>query len=142
MTPFGIFEFLRMPFGLRNAAQSFQRFIDAVTRGLPFVFAYVDDLLIASKSPEEHTTHLDLLFERLRNHGIVINAANSVFGVPELEFLGHWLDFSGIRPLPSKVQAIKDFPRPTSTTKLRQFLGLVKFLTTFRSELRQTARTS
>ena len=45
---FGLFEFIRMPFGLRNAAQSFQRFMDEVTRGLPFVFTYIDDLLIAS----------------------------------------------------------------------------------------------
>lgn len=62
-TPFGLFEFLRMPFGLSNAAQTFQRFIDAVTRGLPFVFAYVDDLLVASSTPEEHTNHLRLLFQ-------------------------------------------------------------------------------
>ena len=56
-TPFGLFEFLRMPFGLRNAAQTFQRFIDTVLRGLPFVFAYIDDLLIASTSEDEHEEH-------------------------------------------------------------------------------------
>lgn len=65
--PFCLFEFLGMHFGLRNAAQTFQRFIDAVTRGLPFVFAYVDDLiLVASSTPEEHTNHLRLLFETCR----------------------------------------------------------------------------
>ncbi|XP_064468616.1 uncharacterized protein K02A2.6-like [Ornithodoros turicata] len=58
VTPFGLFEFLRMPFGLQNAAQSFQRFIDNITRGLLFVFAYLDDLLVASASPEEHLQHL------------------------------------------------------------------------------------
>ena len=51
ITPFGLFEFLRMPFGLRNAAQTFQRFIDQVLQGLPFSYAYLDDLLIASSSP-------------------------------------------------------------------------------------------
>ncbi|PIK34628.1 hypothetical protein BSL78_28547 [Apostichopus japonicus] len=56
-TPFGLFEFIRMPFGLRNAAQTFQRFIDEVTRGLPFCYAYIDDLLIASASVEEHEHH-------------------------------------------------------------------------------------
>ena len=62
-TPFGLFEFLRMPFGLRNAAQTFQRFIDEVLHGLDFVYAYIDDLLIASSSPEEHLQHLRLVLE-------------------------------------------------------------------------------
>lgn len=124
-THFGLYGFLRMPFGLSNAAQSFQRFIDAVTRGLPFVFAYVDNLLVASSSPEQHSTHLHLLFERLAQHGIMINAAKSEFGVSELDFLGHRLDRSGIRPLPAKVSANQDFPRRASLTKLRQFIGLV-----------------
>ena len=57
-TPFGLFEFVRMPFGLRNAAQTFQRFIDEVTRGFTFVYAYIDCLLIASDTPEEHAEHL------------------------------------------------------------------------------------
>jgi hypothetical protein len=57
-TPFGLFEFLRMPFGLRNNAQTFQRFIDQVLRGLTFFYAYIDDLLIANTSLEEHKTHL------------------------------------------------------------------------------------
>lgn len=130
-TPFGLFEFSRMPFGLRNAAQTFQRFMDSVTRGLPFVFTYVDDLLVASTSSEEHLNHLRLLFQRLSQHGIVINAMKSEFGVSALDFLGHRLDACGIRPLPSKVKAIHEFPRPTSITKLRQFLGFINFYRRF-----------
>ncbi|XP_071481533.1 uncharacterized protein [Diadema antillarum] len=80
-TPFGMLEFTRMPFGLRNAAQSFQRFTDEVTRGLPFVFAYIDDLLIASENPEEHERHLHALFARLTEYGVVINPAKCVDGV-------------------------------------------------------------
>ena len=124
-TPFGLFEFQRMPFGLRNAAQTFQRFIDQVLRGLHFCYVYIDDLLIASSSPEEHTQHLRLVLERLSDHGIVINIARSVFGVPSLDFLGHHVDSEGIRPLDEKVQAIRDFPQPTTQRKLREFLGLV-----------------
>ena len=60
-TPFGLFEFLRMSFGLCNAAQTFQRFIDEVLRGFDFVYTYIDDLLIASSSPEEHIQHLRLV---------------------------------------------------------------------------------
>ena len=61
-TPFGLYEFVRMPFGLRNAPQTFQRFIDEVLRDLHFSYAYIDDVLIASSTPEEHKQHLKLVF--------------------------------------------------------------------------------
>ncbi len=64
-TPFGFFEFVRMPFGLRNAAQTCQRFIDEAIRGLPFVHAYLDDLLVASPSAVDHEVHLRTIFDRL-----------------------------------------------------------------------------
>lgn len=130
-TPFGLFEFLRMPFGLRNAAQTFQRFMDQVLRGLPFCYGYVDDLLIASSSPEEHLQHLRLVLERLDEHGLLINMSKSIFGVPELDFLGHHVDATGIRPLEEKVQVIRDFPRPTTQRKLREFIGLINFYRRF-----------
>ena len=130
-TPFGLFEFLRMPFGLRNAAQTFQRFMDEVLRGLHFCFCYIDDILIASTSRKEHAQHLQLVLERLSKHGVLINASKSVFGVPELDFLGHHVDHTGIRPLERKVEAIHDFPAPTTQRKLRGFLGLVNFYRRF-----------
>ena len=130
-TPFGLFEFVRMPFGLRNAAQSFQRLMDEVVRGLPFVFVYIDDLLIASTDDDEHEAHLRLLFERLQRYGIVINPAKSEFGVSSLTFLGHVVNQHGIQPLDEKVEHIRDFPPPTSLRKLREFLGLVNFYRRF-----------
>ena len=63
-TPFGLYEFVRMPFGLRNAAQTFQRFIDRVLHGLHFSYSYIDDVLIASTNPEEHESHLQQVFKR------------------------------------------------------------------------------
>ena len=126
-TPFGLFEFLHMPFGLRNAAQTFQCFIDQVLRGLHFCYAYIDDLLITSSNPEEHKHHLRLVLERLNEHGIIINPAKCVFGVDHLEFLGHQVDSQGIRPLEEKVQVIHDFPQPTTQHKLHEFLGLINF---------------
>ena len=116
-----------MPFGLRNAAQTFQRFIDMVLHGLHFCYAYIDDLLIASHNAEEHETHLRLVLQRLSDHGIVINPRKCKFGVPTLQFLGHQVDSTGIRPLDDKVKAIRDFPKPNSQRKLREFLGLVNF---------------
>jgi len=63
-TPFGLFEFPYMTFGLRNAGQTFQRFIDGALQGLDFCFAYVDDVLVASSASEQHREHLKILFER------------------------------------------------------------------------------
>ena len=139
-TPFGLFEFVRMPFGLRNAAQTFQRFIDEVTRGLPFVYAYIDDLLIASETEEEHAQHLQLLFARLSKYGVVINPAKCEFGASSLTFLGHTVDDNGIRPLPEKVKVINDFPVPDSLRKLRAFLGLVNFYRRFIPDCASTSQ--
>ena len=80
-TPFGLYEFVRMPFGLRNAAQTFQRFIDQVLLGLHFCYAYIDDLLIASTSPEEHKRHLRTVLGRLAEHGLIINPTKCQLGV-------------------------------------------------------------
>ncbi|CAM1323272.1 Uncharacterised protein r2_g3179 [Pycnogonum litorale] len=123
-----------MPFGLRNAAQSFQRFIDQVTRGLYHTFCYVDDLLIAYNSPQEHLKHLNQLFQRLDEYGIIINPDKSVFGVSEVEFLGHLIQPQGISPLPERVEAILKFPQPTTVTQLRRFIGMVNFYRRFISE--------
>lgn len=75
ITPFGLFEFLRMPFGLKNDAQTFQRLMDSVLRDMPFLFVYLDDILVASTSRAEHLTHLRQLFERLSQHGLIVNPA-------------------------------------------------------------------
>ena len=123
-TPFGLFEFARMPFGLRNAAQTFQRFMDQVLRGIPSAYANIDDVLIASATPEQHLQDLRTVFEKLHTHGIVINPNKCLFGVHELDFLGHHINQHGITPLPMKVQAVCDFPQPQSQ---RQFIGLVNF---------------
>ena len=130
-TPYGLFEFLHMPFGLRNAAQTFQRFIDEALRGLEFVYDYIDDLLIVSSSADEHFHHLECVFQRLSYYGIVINPAKCVFSVTSLYCLGHPVSAAGISPLSFKVQTIADFPVPTAIRKLREFLGLVNFYRRF-----------
>ncbi len=127
ITPFGLFEFLHIPFGPQNVGQSFQRFMDQILSGLDFCFGYIDDLLIASKSPEEHIQHLRLVLERLATYGLTINPTKCIFGVPSLDFLGHHVSQDGIRPLESNIQIIRSFPQPTSQRKLCQFVGLVNF---------------
>ena len=130
-TLFGLFEFVRMPFGLRNAAQSFQRFMDQVLRDLTFAYTYIDDVLIASSTPEEHKLHLQAVLQRFSEHGIVIKPSKCEFGVSQLTFLGHLVDKHSICPLPDKVEALCAFPHPTTQRKLHEFLGLVNFYNRF-----------
>jgi cleavage and polyadenylation specificity factor subunit 1 len=131
ITPFGLFEYVTMSFGLKNAAQTMQRVMDNITRELPFVTVYIDDILIASSSPEEHYQHLRQLFTRLREHGLKIHPAKCLFGVPQLEFLGHCITANGIKALPQKVEAMAAFPQPDTVRKLRQFLGIVNYYRRF-----------
>ena len=120
-----------MPFRLRNAGQTFQRFIREVLRGLDFVYAYIDDLLIASTSELEHLQHLQLLLKHISDDGVLILPSKCTFGVYSSEFLGHKISADGIPPLPCKVQAITYFPLPTARRKLREFLGLANFYRRF-----------
>lgn len=126
-TPFGLFEFTRMPFGLRNAAQTFQRFMNEILSGLNFIFVYLDDILVASRNEEEHYTHLKILFERLNAFNINIQTAKCVFGVNSINFLSHHISSEGIRPSTIKIQAITNFPQPTTLKQLQRFLGMINF---------------
>ena len=140
ITPFGLFEFLCMPFGLKNAAQTFQRFMDQVLSGLTFVFDYLDDMLVASKSVSEHKEHLSILFDRLEEHGLVVKVEKCKFGLPKIEFLGHEVDKHGIRPLTSKVEAIKQYSQPSTAKSLQRFLGMVNFYHGFIPKAAEHAR--
>ena len=131
ITPFGLFEFLRMPFGLKNSAQAFQRLMDGVLRDLPFLFVYLDDILIASPSIDVHVTHVRQLFARLQAAGLAINRDKCVFGQPTVTFLGHTVSSAGIKPLASKVAAIVAIPRPATKVDLQRFLGSINFFHRF-----------
>lgn len=136
ITPFGLFEFNRMGFGLKNSSQTYQRFMNTtVLQGLNFLFCYIDDVIIAS-SIEDHKSHLEQVFERFNKYGISINISKCCFGQKKLEFLGYEVSPEGIRPLEDKVLAIKTFPKPQTIDELRRFLGMVNF---YRSHLPQAA---
>ena len=130
-TPFGLFEFVRMPFGLCNAAQSFQRFMDQVLAGLDCSFDYIDDLLVGSPDLSTHLSHVEQVLQRLDKHGLVINVTKSVFAVPTVEFLSHTVSADGICPPASRVDAIQQFCAPTSLTQLRKFLGMLNYYRRF-----------
>ncbi|KAL1446423.1 hypothetical protein WDU94_000016 [Cyamophila willieti] len=130
-TPFGLFEFPFMSFGLRNAAQTFQRFIDEVLRGFDFCFAYIDDVLVASSSEEEHIQHLTEIFKRFQQYSLVLNPSKCVFGQVEVKFLGYLVTSQGTSPLPDRVTDIVQYTRPTTARGLRQFLGMINFYRRF-----------
>lgn len=131
ITPFGLFEFTVMTFGLRNAAQTFQRHIDNVFRGIDFVFPYLDDILVASSTPEQHIDHLKIVFEILRQSGSTVNEEKCRFAQEHVKFLGHIIDKDGINPLPEKVAAIDHFTKPTTRQDLRRFIGMTNFYRRF-----------
>lgn len=126
-TPFGLYEFPRMIFGLRNAAQTFQRFIHMVLKGLDFCYAYIDDLLIASDNIDQHLSHVRKVFERLEKFGIIININKCVFAKETISFLGHTVSSSGVKPLSDKVSAIQAINLPNTVCELRRFLGMCNF---------------
>jgi len=131
VTPFGLYEYIRMPFGLKNAAQTFQRLMDHLFRDKPFVFIYLDDMIIASRTTAEHHHHLEEIFAILQANGLVANTEKCAFGQPEVEFLGHQVSAGGLVPLPRHIDAIKEFPPPSDIKGLQRFLGMLNFFRRF-----------
>ena len=101
-----------MPFGLKNAGMTFQRFIDRVLAGLPFILVYLDDILIASPDRKTHLQHLRIVLQRLRDHGLVLNKAKCQFFRSQVEFWGLKITASGVAPLPEQLSTIRDLPQP------------------------------
>ena len=127
ITPFGLFKFPYMSFGLRNAAQTLQRFISEVLRDLDFCYAYIDDVLVTSTLEEEHEQHLHTLFQHFNDYGVLLNPAKCVFGATEVTFLGYTVSAAGTRPLEEKIAAINHFQQPVLVKDLRRFLGMLNF---------------
>jgi hypothetical protein len=98
ITPFGLFKFPRTPFELCNAAQAFQRMMDTMLAGLPVIFVYIDDILVASATREQHLKDLREVFERLAANGLLVKPSKSLFGQEAVSFLGHEVDMNGVRP--------------------------------------------
>lgn len=131
VTEFGLHEFTVMPFGLSNAVATFQRFMSRLFEGMinNFVFVYIDDILIASASFEEHLQHLQLVFERIRDAGLMLKLSKCKFCASELPFLGHVLTREGIKMDADKVKPVVDLPVPSTKKELHSLLG---FLTYYR----------
>jgi hypothetical protein len=139
-TPFGLWEFLYMAFGLRNAAQALQRLKDNILMGHDYVFSFLDHDGVFSKSPEQHWTHLRTLFAILAANSLALNLEKCVFAVPELDFLGHRISAAGVAPLQDNVQVILDFPQPVDCKAMQRFLGMMNFYRRFLPGIAGTLR--
>ena len=91
------------------------------------MFVYLDDILVASSSMEQHAQHLRFFIEHLHEHGLIFNIAKCQFGRKNLDFLGHRITCNGVMPLPDKVLAIRDIGKPLFVKGLQEFLGMVNF---------------
>jgi cleavage and polyadenylation specificity factor subunit 1 len=122
-----LFEYLFIPFGLSNDAQTFQRLMDRTTDGLEGVFAYVDDSHVGSLDRQAHIRHLEAFFTALAANGLAINLEKCVFATPSLEILGHRISATGAAPTADQAAEIENCPPPQDIKQLQRFLSMVNF---------------
>ncbi|KAJ0555993.1 putative nucleotidyltransferase, Ribonuclease H [Helianthus annuus] len=139
---YGHYEFLVMPFGLTNAPPVFMDVMNRVCKPCldKFVIVFIDDILIYSKSQEEHEQHLRLILELLRKEQLYAKFSKCDFWLREVHFLGHVVNKDGIHVDPSKVDSIKNWLAPRTPTEIRQFLGLVGYYRRFIKDFSKIAQ--
>ncbi|GJX14430.1 putative nucleotidyltransferase, ribonuclease H [Tanacetum coccineum] len=132
-TRYGHYEFLVMPFGLTNAPAVFMDLMNRVFHEFldKFVIVFIDDILVFSKSKEEHEEHLRTVLQILRQEKLYAKFSKCEFWLSKVAFLGHIVSAEGITMDPAKVEAITKWPRPTSVTEVRSFLGLAGYYRRF-----------
>ena len=131
-TPFGLYEFNVMPFGLHNAPATFQRLMNRVLEGCQeFAQAYIDDVVVYSTSWEEHLQHLHKVFSCLQHAGLTVKLQKCQFGKSKVHYLGHIIGNGEILPDPKKVEAVREFERPNTKTQVHSFVGLTSYYRKF-----------
>jgi hypothetical protein len=138
---YGSFEFLVMPFGLTNAPSTFQAVMNEVFREYldDFVMVYIDDILMCSRTEEDHFRHVKLILERLRQHKLFAKLSKCEFNRASLPFLGHVVCQKGVEMQQSKRQSLVAWPRLPTVTEVQSFLGLTNY---YRRFIRHFARIS
>jgi len=131
--PFGLYEFNKLPMGISIGCQGLSRVVDNLFADLKgeYIFNYLDDLVVYSASISEHQKHLREVLCRLQSAGFTLNKEKIVLGASEIKYLGHCLSSRGIRVIPDRVEAIKQYPCPKNLHSVRRFLGMVSFCARF-----------
>ena len=130
-SPFGKYEYVKVPFGLAQAQAYFQELMTGVLKDLPFAMAYLDDIIIHSSTPEEHLQHIKTVFEKLCHAKLSMKLSKCHFFTKEIQYLRHILGMEGIRPVPAKTEAMKAMHPPVNPKQVRAFLGLVGYYRKF-----------
>ena len=130
-TPFGLYCYNFLPFGLSCSPQKFQSCIDKVIAGLEHVESYQDDLIVYSENAADHDKHLRDVLLRLREYNIKVNAEKSVLMVKELSYLGYRVNGEGYSPDPDRLRPIVEAPRPTSHSGLKSLIGCYQYYSRF-----------
>ena len=132
-THLGHFEYLVMPFGLTNAPAVFQTLVNDILWDYInlFVVVYLDNILVFSRTPKEHTAHVCLVLQRLLENRLFVKAEKCMFDAPTVEFLGHIVEKGQVRADPKKVRAVEEWARPSDHTQLQHFLGFANFYRRF-----------
>ncbi|GJX36988.1 putative reverse transcriptase domain-containing protein [Tanacetum coccineum] len=132
-TRYGHYEFQVMPFGLTNATVVFMDLMNRVYKPYldKFVIVFIDDILIYSKSKQEHEEHLKLIFELPKKEQLYAKFSKCEFWIPKVQFLGHMIDSQDIHVDPAKIESIKDWASPKTTTEIGQFFGLAYYYQRF-----------
>ncbi|XP_072172659.1 uncharacterized protein [Diadema setosum] len=131
VTPEGQYQFRVLPFGMVNAPAVFTRMMRKLLAGLPHVVHYIDDVLVYSKTWEEHVDDLRRVFQRLREAHLTARPSKCHLGCRSVEFLGHIVEGGRVKPTPEKLAKVKSMPRPTTKREVRSFLGLVGYYRKF-----------
>lgn len=129
----GHYEYLRVPFGLKNAPSTFQRVMDNIFKEYlyKFCFVYMDDIVVFSKSLHEHLIHIEKIFLKLQQFHLKIQLEKCEFLRKEVQFLGHVITPHGIKPNPTKIISIQNYPLPKTTREIKSFLGLTGYYRRF-----------
>ena len=132
-TRYGHYEFLVMPFGLTNAPAAFMDLMNRVFAQYldKFIIVFIDDILVYSKTPEEHEEHLRVTLQLLRDSKLYAKFSKCDFWLSEVHFLGHVVSKEGVSVDPAKVEAVSKWAAPTSVTEIRSFLGLAGYYRRF-----------
>ena len=126
-SPFIKFEYMKVPFVLAQAPAYFQELMTGILKDFNFAIAYLDDIIIFSKTPQEHLLHIRMVFKKLKSANLSTKKSKCIFFSKEIQYLGHILSVTGIRPLPAKTHAIQHMQPPTTPKQVRAFLGLARY---------------